>query len=237
MMIIHLQNLVLSITKNTDAAEPATNGQFTISLPTGVTAAQDITATYTVSGTATAGTDYTTLSGSVIIPAGQNSVTLPVTVSNDQVIEPTETVIVSINGGIATGLTLTPSSSNGSATVNITDDESTTPANLVLSISKDSDGAEPATNWGGAFTISLPTGITAAEDITATYTVAGTATAGADYSTLSGTVVIPAGQNSVNLPVTVADDQVIENTGNSHCNALLVAAAATLPSPAPAMPQ
>lgn len=203
-------NLVLSITKNTDAAEPATNGAFTISLPTGVTASQDITVNYTASGTATAGTDYATLGGSVVIPAGQNSVSLPVTVSNDQIIETTETVIVSINGGTTTGLTLTPSSANGSATLNITDDESTTPANLVLAISKNTDAAEPSAN--GEFTISLPAGITAAENITATYTVAGTAIAGTDYTTLSGSAVIPAGQNSVAVPVTVTDDQIIENT-------------------------
>ncbi|MFC7527042.1 Calx-beta domain-containing protein, partial [Parapedobacter sp. GCM10030251] len=166
-------NLVLSITGTTDGAEPGTDGAFTIGLPSGITATEDITVTYTVSGTAAAGSDYTALTGTVTIPAGQNSVSVPVAVSDDQVIEGTETVILTLTGGSSTSFTFTASGTDGSATVNITDDESTVPANLVLSITGTTDGAEPGTD--GAFTIGLPSGITATEDITVTYTVSGTA--------------------------------------------------------------
>ncbi|MFC7525540.1 Calx-beta domain-containing protein, partial [Parapedobacter sp. GCM10030251] len=203
-------NLVLSITGTTDGAEPGTDGAFSIGLPSGITATEDITVTYTVSGTATAGSDYTALTGTVTIPAGENSVSVPVAVSDDQVIEGTETVILTLAGGSSTSFTFTASGTDGSATVNIADDESTVPANLVLSITGTTDGAEPGTD--GAFTIGLPSGITATEDITVTYTVSGTATAGSDYTALTGTVTIPAGQNSVSVPVAVSDDQVIEGT-------------------------
>ncbi len=47
---------------------------------------------YTVTGTATNGTDYTSLTGTVTIPSGSNSVTLPVTVADDNIIEITEGV-------------------------------------------------------------------------------------------------------------------------------------------------
>ncbi len=52
--------------------------------------------TYTIgsTGTATAGTDYTALTGTVVIPAGRSSVTVPVAVQNDDLIEPAETVIL-----------------------------------------------------------------------------------------------------------------------------------------------
>ncbi len=200
-------NQVLNITKTADAAEPATNGAFSISLPAGITAAQDIQVSYTLAGTATPGKDYSTLSGSVIIPAGQNSVSVPVIVIDDKIIEPVETVIATITGGTAGSFSF--SAGTATATVNIADDDNTA-ANKALSITKTVDAAEPATN--GAFSISLPAGITAAEDVTVSYTVAGTATPGADYTTLSGTAVIPAGQNSISVPVNVIDDKIIENT-------------------------
>jgi gliding motility-associated-like protein/uncharacterized repeat protein (TIGR01451 family) len=197
-------SLVLTAAKGTDGAEPNTNGSFTISLPAGITSSEDVTVSYTIAGSATAGADYTALSGTVVIPAGQGSVSIPVAVTDDQVIEPTETVVMTITGGASTSFSFTAS---GNATVNITDDEGV-PANLVLNVSRDADGAEPSTN--GAFSISLPGSITASVDITATYTIAGTAAAGADYTALTGTVVIPAGQNSVSVPVSVIDDQLIE---------------------------
>ncbi|WP_346320927.1 Calx-beta domain-containing protein [Chitinophaga sp. YIM B06452] len=199
-------NLALTITKGADAAEPATNGNFVIGLPTGITSSEDITVNYTVAGTASS-TDYTALSGTVVIPAGQNNVSVPVTVTDDQVIEVTETVIATLTGGTSTSFTFT---GTGNATVNITDDESTVPANLALTITKGADGSEPGTN--GSFNISLPTGITSSEAITVNYTVTGTATSGADYTALTGTVTIPVGQNSVPVPVAVANDDIIEVT-------------------------
>ncbi|MFC7526915.1 Calx-beta domain-containing protein [Parapedobacter sp. GCM10030251] len=200
-------NLELSIAGTTDGAEPGTDGAFTISLPAGITVSEDVTVTYTVGGTAIAGDDYAALSGTAVIPAGQNGVAIPVTVVDDQVIEATETVIATLAGGSSTGFTFT---GTGSATVEIADDESTVPSNLALAINKTADAAEPGTD--GAFTISLPAGITVSEDVTVTYTVDGTAMAGDDYAALTGTAVIPAGQNGVAIPVAVVDDQVIEAT-------------------------
>ncbi|SDE48109.1 Calx-beta domain-containing protein [Pedobacter soli] len=199
-------NLAVSISKTTDAAEPATNGTFSMSLPTGVTAAEDITVVYSVSGTATAGTDYTALSGSAVILAGQTSVSVPVLVKNDNIIEGTETVVATLTGATSANFSFT---ATGNASLNIADDDNTA-ANLAISISKTADAAEPASN--GTFSISLPTGVTATEDITVAYTVSGTATAGTDYTALSGSAVILAGQTSVNVPVLVKNDNIIEGT-------------------------
>ncbi|RPD39634.1 Calx-beta domain-containing protein [Chitinophaga barathri] len=199
--------LVLSIARGTDGAEPGTNGSFTISLPSGVLSAEDITVNYTVSGTAASGADYTALSGTVTIPAGDNSVTVPVTVVNDDIIEVTETVIATLTGGSSTNFTFTAA---GNATVNITDDESNVPANLALTVTKGSDASEPATN--GSFVISLPGTTVSSEDVMVNYTIAGTATSGADYTALSGTVTIPAGDHSVTIPMTVSNDDIIEAT-------------------------
>lgn len=198
-------NLSLTVASINDAAEPGTDGIFRISLPTDITVAEDVTVNYSITGSATPGDDYTVISGSLQIPAGQNGVNIPVLVVDDQVVEPTETVILSLSGGSSANFTF---SGTGSATVNIEDDESSVPANLALTITKTADGTEPGTN--GSFSISLPSGILMSEDVTVTYSVAGTAIAGDDYINLSGSAVIPAGQNAVTVPLVVADDQLIE---------------------------
>jgi len=66
----------------------------------------DTTVSYTVGGTASAGSDYTALSGSVIVLAGNTTALIPVDVQDDPTVEGTETVIV----------TLTATTSNSSIT-------------------------------------------------------------------------------------------------------------------------
>ncbi|SFP14031.1 Calx-beta domain-containing protein, partial [Chitinophaga sp. YR627] len=205
-----IANKVISIAAANDGTEPGANAAFTISLPAGITVDEDVTVNFSVAGTATSGVDYTALGTSVTIPAGQNSATLTVPVLDDQIIEATETVIVTVTGGSATNAgTFTANATNATATVNISDDDNTA-ANKVISITTANNGDEPSNN--GAFTISLPTGVTVNEDVTVNFTVAGTATAGTDYTALGTSVIIPAGQNSITLPVPVLDDQIIEGT-------------------------
>ncbi|WP_074238394.1 Calx-beta domain-containing protein [Chitinophaga niabensis] len=200
-------NLVLTIAQDLDGAESGTNGRFTISLPFGITSSEDITVSYTIMGTATPGSDYTPLSGTVIIPANNNSIPLSVDVLNDNVIEPTETVIATLAGGSSASLTYT---GTNSATVNITDDESTIPANLELTVTKGSDATEGATD--GSFVISLAGTVRSANDITVHYTISGTATPDADYTALSGTAVIRAGDPGVTVTVPVLNDDILEVT-------------------------
>nr|WP_295865448.1 Calx-beta domain-containing protein [uncultured Chitinophaga sp.] len=204
-------NRQLHIVKENDAAEPATDGKFMILLPSGVTAAEDITVNYTVAGTAANGTDYTDLTGTVVIPANQPGVELPVIVKDDQVIEENETVIATLAGGNSAKFAFTPDAAAATATVTILDDENTT-ANRVISITRDGDAAEPSTN--GAFVVSLPANLTASAAVTVNYTIGGTATAGADYTALTGTIVIPQGQNRIIMTVSVTDDQIMEETEN-----------------------
>ena len=80
-----------------NAAEAATpnTGTFTVSR-TGSTAAA-LTVNYTVGGTASGGTDYTTIPTSVVIPAGSASATITVTPVDDTVSEGDETVVVTLS--------------------------------------------------------------------------------------------------------------------------------------------
>ena len=105
------------------AAEPNDNGLFMVSLGAGLTSSTDTVIDLTVDGTATNGTDYAAIGSSVTIPAGSNSATIGVTVTNDTIVEGDETVMVTLdsvsgNSGITIGGT-------NSATVTIADNDAT----------------------------------------------------------------------------------------------------------------
>ncbi len=114
-----------------------------------------------------------------------------------------------------------PQGCDSARTVTVTVD-GFTPAKRILSVTKTADAQEP--NINGGFTISLPTGVLAEENITVTYTVGGSAgTADYDAAPFTGTAAISAGQNGVSLPVNVIGDashgKYRNRTGNARrCN-------------------
>jgi gliding motility-associated-like protein/uncharacterized repeat protein (TIGR01451 family) len=198
-------NVVITASKD-QASEPSTPGEFTVSLASGKTPLVPITVTYTVSGTANVGTDYTALSGTVTIPANSTSVTIPLPVVNDTIAESSETVIVQLNTVTSSmpfvkGLPDTD-------TVIISDDD----IEQVLIDASDADAAEPSN--AGQFTIRIASGKPAAADITISLQIAGSATNGTDYASIPATVVLPAGNSSIIVPVTVQDDNLIEGDEN-----------------------
>src|SRR5258706_8855513 len=54
----------------------------------------DTVLTYSVGGTATAGSDYTAPSGTVTIPAGSTTATITIPVTDDALVEATETATI-----------------------------------------------------------------------------------------------------------------------------------------------
>lgn len=118
---------IISIANTGNGAETATptNGKFTVTQS--AVSSTDTVVTYSITGTATpgAGNDYTTLTGSVTIPAGQTTADINVAVLNDNLVEDTETVIVTLTGFTShdPDITLDPNPANLTATVNITDDD------------------------------------------------------------------------------------------------------------------
>ena len=77
------------------AAEPGTDTATFVVYRTGATN-QSTTVSYTVGGTATSGLDYQALPGSVTIPPGAASATIPVIPLDDTLVEPTETVVITL---------------------------------------------------------------------------------------------------------------------------------------------
>jgi len=171
-------------------------GVFTVSRTGSTTAG--LTVNYSTGGTATSGSDYTALSGSVFIPAGSASAPIVVTPIDDAVFEGNETVVVTLTSG--TGYTLgTPRT----ATVTIADNDKPT-----VTIGAPDPTATEEGVTAGTFKVTR-TGNTAAL-LTVLYTLTGTATNGSDYQTLSGSVKIPAGAASATFKVTPINDTSLE---------------------------
>lgn len=102
------------------AAEPDANGQFTVAL--GEVAATDTVVTYTVTGSATAGVDYTALSGSVTIPAGALAAPILVNVIDDSTVEGMEDITVTLES-VSSGDDNVALGAVTTATLDISDDD------------------------------------------------------------------------------------------------------------------
>lgn len=91
--------VAISVTKafGTEGVEGDDTLVFTVGR-SGSTAA-DLNVNYTVSGTATAGNDFTAPSGVVTIPAGQTSATITINILNDVLLEAEETVQITLTAG------------------------------------------------------------------------------------------------------------------------------------------
>lgn len=176
----------------------------------------------TADGSALAGSDYVSASGTVTFAAGQTSRTISITVNGDTSVEPDETFTVTLSS--ATNATL--GQATGTATI-LNDD-----ANPILSIS-DARAVEGNSGMKGfAFTVSLSSAST--QTVTVQYATAdGTATAGSDYVSKTGTLTFTPGQTSQTVMIQVLGDTAIEpdetfvvNLSNAT-NARLVNAQAT----------
>ena len=153
----------------------------------------------TAPGSATAGTDYVSATGSRTIAAGATSATIAVSVNGDVVDEADETFTVDAvqprNATIADG--------SGQAT--ITDDDPAPAMSIAdVSVAEGNAGTTTAT-----FTVSL-SGASANAVTFDWATAAGTATAGTDFVSASGNRTIAAGATSATVVITVNGDVVDE---------------------------
>ena len=87
----------IKVTGTTNAIEGgAINGVFTVALSNGAIAKQDIDITYSVGGSATEGTDYTTILRTITIKSGTNSSEITITALQDNLDESPETVTITL---------------------------------------------------------------------------------------------------------------------------------------------
>ena len=196
---------------NVDEGDETT--AYTVSLsPSGVTPTADLEVSYaTADGTATAGSDYTAVSGRLTFTqtaAGPQTFTVQTT--DDTTDEGTgETFTVTISGPSGGGAT--PALGTSTVTTTITDDDAT-PTGITLSASPNTLGEDDAAT---AVTVTatmngstLPT-----QTVVTIGTLSGSATKGTDYTATSlATITIPANSTSGTgtLTVTPTDDSVVE---------------------------
>lgn len=178
-----------------ETGDPAT---FTVTR-TGSTLAP-LTVAYTVGGTATAGTDYTTLPGTLTIPAGSASAPITVLPLPDLTSDPGETVIVTLAPG-SVYLLGAPGTQTATATLGNVD----RPTVTIVATTPTAPEAGPTP---GTFTVTR-TGPTTTP-LTVYYTVTGTATPVTDYAALPGILTLPAGASSAPIAVTPVDDTAVE---------------------------
>ena len=188
---------------------------YTVSLsPSGVTPTSDLTVTYATSnGTATAGSDYSSASGTLTFTqTAAGSQTFTVQTTEDSADEPGETFTVTISSP-AGGGGQSPSLGTSSVTTTITDDDDA-PTGIVLSASPSSvDEGDIETSI--TVTATLQGGTTLPSDTVVTIsTLSGTATEDTDYSvTLSlASVTIPANTSSGSgtIKIDPTGDDVVE---------------------------
>jgi hypothetical protein len=175
--------------------------EFTVSLSRA--SGETITVSYaTEDGSATAGQDYTAVSGTLTFPAGETTQTIAVPIVNDTDVEGPETFTLGLTGIVSGNATI----ADATATGTIDDARVATPeANVSDAAVVEGDGVV------AEFTVSLSEpGI---ETIEVSYTtVEGSATAGQDYTAVSGTLIFPAGETAQTIAVPIVNDTDTEGT-------------------------
>jgi subtilisin family serine protease/Ca2+-binding RTX toxin-like protein len=193
-----------------DAAEgtPANPGQFTLTRSGGSAAA--LTVNVALTGTATNGTDYTTIPTTVTFAVGSATALVDLAVIDDTLSEPLETAILTITPG--SGYTV---GSGASATVSITDNDPP----IITVVATDPSAAETITGTPtnpGVFTLSRTGATTSA--LTVNLAMSGMATNGSDYSTIASTATFAAGSATALVNLNVIDDTLAEGPETAILN-------------------
>ncbi|NCR00145.1 MAG: hypothetical protein GPJ11_11905, partial [Microcystis aeruginosa L211-101] len=158
-----------------------------------------LTVNYTVGGTATNGTDYTSIPTSVTFAANSETATVIVDPTADTTVESDETVALTLATG--TGYTVgTPNAATGTIT-------NVTLPSITLAISP-SSVTEDGTS--SLIYIFIRTGDTT-NPLTVNYSIGGTATNGTDYTLLPTTVIFEANSAIATVTVDPTADTIVES--------------------------
>ena len=180
---------------------PANPGRFSLTRTGDRT--KVLTVAYTLSGTATKGSDYLNLTGTVSFAAGSATAFVDVNPIDDNLAEGSETVILTLATG--TGYSLGTSKS---ATITLADNEKP----VITIAATDPEAAETADGAAtdpGRFTLSRIGDLSTA--LTVNYAVSGTATLGKDYRSLPGRATFSIGSSTALVTIEALDDLLFED--------------------------
>jgi hypothetical protein len=195
------QQVGIAVTDAT-AAEPADPASFTLTRGGATAAPLDVY--YRVTGSASNGVDYATLSGMATIPAGSATTVINVNPIDDLLQEPTETI------------TLTLFETNGtyrifgadSATATLTDNLEPTQVYVVAGDDNAYERVSSLTAW-----FNLVRGGDTNTAFSVNFTLGGSATPGLDYlSSITNTITFAAGETVKQVIISPVDDALVEPT-------------------------
>ena len=154
-----------------------------------------VTLSWNVSGGTAGAEDLTATAGSLTFQPGETAKPLPLGIVDDVVVEPAETVVVTLTGLAASGPVTVH-------TLTITDNDDS-----VLTIA--AEGAPDESGAAGRFVVRRVS-TSLAQPLAVALAVSGTATPGADCGPVPAEVVIPAGAAEAVLVVTGLDDAELD---------------------------
>jgi Calx-beta domain/Beta-propeller repeat len=182
-------------------------GEFTITR-TGETT-DPLTVNYSIDGKAINGEDYQKLTGSIIIAAGETTVSLPIEAIDNEKSEYSEKVNLTLEPNFFYGV-----DTNKSATVTIADNDKPVISIRAIDVkakeTKEGEVTNPA-----KFKVRRAGNLTGSLKVN--YTVDGTATKDTDYQ-LPSKIIFAAGMDSVDLEMSIVDDAVVEGTEAATVN-------------------
>ena len=196
--ISEFPSITLTVASTSVTEDGTTNLVYTFTRTGSTTSA--LTANYTVGGTATNGTDYTSIPTSVTFAANSSTATVTVDPTADTTVESNETVALTLATG--TGYTV---GTTTAVTGTITNDDTS----VTLAVSPTSVTEDGTANLVYTFTRS---GVTT-NALTVNYTIGGTATLNTDYTRTgtTNTVTFAAGSSTATVIVDPTADTTVES--------------------------
>jgi hypothetical protein len=196
-----------SILSISDAGVPPSEGdsgtsQMSFDVSLVPASAQTVTVQYgTANGTATAGSDYSATSGTLTFAPGETAKSVPVTVLGDTLSEGSETLFVDLTAATNAAI------GRGRGVGTIVDDDPLPALSINdVTVTEGNSGSQSA-----AFTVNLS--VPGGQTVTVQYaTASGSATAGSDYSTTSGTLTFAPGDTAKTVNVSVLGDTASESS-------------------------
>jgi hypothetical protein len=171
----------------------------------------DTVLNYSISGSATQGTDYSALSGTLTIPAGELFSSVFINVVDDLDLEVAETVVITIEEIVSGDSLLALHPVQNSAQMVIEDNDGPVFAGPMVYVTARYQGQEGQQGpVNGQFEFHLTSVQT--QNTLVSYTIGGTATISSDYTELTGTATIVAGETSFTVDVAVVVDALTEGS-------------------------
>ncbi len=178
-------------------------GSVSISVTLSSVSDSEIVIPFLVSGTATAGTDYTISSSPLRIPAGATSGTIVVNAISDTESEADESIAVTLQS--PTGATL------GTATMHTITLQNSDPSSPSLPIVTLANVTQTVSEGDSAINVTVLLSKPSDSTITIPFTVSGSATSGSDFTVAVNPITIAAGQTSGNITINLVDDAIVES--------------------------